>query len=507
MTTPLLLRNSNVTVASVSIVFFLLSLWGVLNHELWLDEAHHYVLARDSVSFKDLLQNTRYEGHPIVWNLILYCLTRCTTDPIWMQVVHIFISTLSIVVFLKKAPFSWGFKLLFIFGYFMFFEYNILSRNYSLGILFTFLAMSLYPKRNSKFLSIAILLGIAANSHAIFLILAASIMAFITIERFTKRAHFVSKYAWLGILLFGLLTALSLIQIIPPSDTSFFERSESLSAMDAIAKGMSPLFKSLFYFPDVTLHSFWNSHILVNYNKSIASVFALVSLGIPFVLFYKNKGLLLYMYFGIIATAGLIILIQMNAARYYGVLFLLLITALWFDRYANTSSYRDIKLFNKLKPILVYTILSLHFISGVFAFSKEISTPFTTSKQTAAYLVQKNLISKKIVTTACNGTALSSYIKKPIFFTSTGQYQSFCLFNQPQSQQSQKPDAVLTVLKKFLKTNKESFIFITHSPFLDAGLHHTGSQQHKGLLIQFITKFDGSIIKKGNHYMYAISAI
>lgn len=36
--------------------FFILSLIGVLYHEVWLDEAHHFLLARDSSSFYELMQ-------------------------------------------------------------------------------------------------------------------------------------------------------------------------------------------------------------------------------------------------------------------------------------------------------------------------------------------------------------------------------------------------------------------------------------------------------------------
>ncbi len=526
-------QSFNYTVYTLTVLFFLLSLWGISNHELWLDEAHHYLLARDSISFQDLLKNTRYEGHPIVWNLALYWITRITTDPIWMQVFHVSIMTLSVGIFLKKAPFSWIFKLLFIFGYFIFFEYNVLSRNYSLGILFIFLACSLYDKRRSMFIGIATLLGVACNSHAIFVILASSIMAMITLERLTIKKFCISRNVRIGILIFIGLALISLLQIIPPSDTSFFERGENISLFQKISKSMSPFFKSIFLLPDVTIDSFWNSHILVNYSKSIAAVLAIASLSIPYILFYKNRSLLIYMYFGIFATAGFFFITMMNAARYYGILYLFLITALWFEKYTTSNNSVNAfakrseaevyaehsrntrakkKLFSipenilkKIRPALIYSILGLHFISGMYAFTMDISKPFTTAKQTADYLRENNLINKIIATKACNGTALSTYIGKPVYFTRTESFESYCTFNRSSTKQEHGTIEVIASLQKLLKNNKESIIFITYEPFFNTHQNKEWTHYNEAIKIDFLTKFKGSILKKGNHYIYEIS--
>lgn len=512
-------QNSTYTVYGITVVFFVLSLWGIMHHELWLDEAHHYLLARDSASVKDLFINTRYEGHPITWNLILYWITRYTIDPIWMQVLHISIMTLTIGIFLKKAPFSLLFKFLFIFGYFMFYEYNILSRNYSLGILFVFLASSLYNKRNSKFIAIAVLLGLASNSHAIFLILASSIMAMITLERLISDKKYTSITTWIGIFIFGILILISVLQILPPSDTPFFDQAKNTMFLQKMPKSISPFFKSIFLIPDVTTTSFWNTNLLVNVSKPIAGIFSIASLAIPYLLFYKNKKLVFYMYFGIIVTGAFFYITALNAARYYGVLYLFLITALWFDTYTTSSDtiYAFAKakktilpfsenVLKKLKPRLIYAILGLHFVVGIYAFVIDITTPFTTAKQTALYLKDNHNLEKVIATKACNGTALSAYMGKSVFFTKTSGYHSYCTFNRPSIQFEQDDHQLLKTIKLLIKTEATSIIFVTHEPFFEATENNTWVVPNKGLEIVFLEKFDGSIIKKGNHYIYEISS-
>jgi hypothetical protein len=511
-------QHSNYAVYGITVLFFALSLWGVTRHELWLDEAHHYLLARDSSSLLDLFINTRYEGHPIGWNLILYGITRISINPIWMQVFHISIMTLTVGIFLKKAPFSWTFKLLFIFGYFMFYEYNILSRNYNLGILFIFLACSFYHQRAVKFIGITTLLGIACNSHAIFLILAGALMAMITLERLTTKELRASKSTWIGILVFGVLALISLLQILPPSDTSFFDQGESISFLEKIPKSISPFFKGIFIMPDVTIPSFWNSHILVNFSKPIAGIVAIGSLAVPYLLFYKNRSLVIYMYVGIFVTGLFFYITLLNAARYYGILYLFLITALWMEKSAfanlpsrSTRAKKIVALLSentlkKIRPVLIYSILGLHFTAGIYAFPMDLSRPFTTAKQTAQYLKESNFQDKTIATKACNGTALSAYTGKSAYFTKTASFESYCTFNRPSLQFKQGTIETIASIKQLLKTSKESIIFITHEPFFDATQNKEWILHNEGVRIVSLNQFKGSIINKGNHYVYEISA-
>lgn len=158
---------SPVFLFSLSVIFFGFSIIGILNHELWLDEMHHWLLGKDSASLIDLWKNTRYEGHPILWNLFLYYLSRFTSNPLWMQLLHISITTAAVVVFLLFSPFSKTFKTIFIFGYFPLYEYNVLSRNYSVGVLLLFICCSLYHQRKAHYVLLSIFLSLAANTSTL----------------------------------------------------------------------------------------------------------------------------------------------------------------------------------------------------------------------------------------------------------------------------------------------------------------------------------------------------
>jgi hypothetical protein len=134
--------NKNLDVKTTLLItslFFGVSFIGIYFHELWMDESHHFLLGRDSNSLSDLYKNTRYDGHPILWNYLLHIITRFSANPFYIQLLHIVISSSIAYIFLKKTPFKLWFKIAFLLSYFMLYEYTIISRNYNLGVLFLFL--------------------------------------------------------------------------------------------------------------------------------------------------------------------------------------------------------------------------------------------------------------------------------------------------------------------------------------------------------------------------------
>jgi hypothetical protein len=277
-----------------SFIFLVLGIIGILHHEFWLDEAHHWLLSRDSTSISNLITNTRYQGHPILWNLLLFFITRFSLNPFWMQLLHVVIATSVIFVFLRKAPFSRLFKILFIFGYLMLYEYTVVSRNYMLGILPLFLACSLYPNRKEKFVLLATFLALASNVHAIWLVISASFFLMLILENILNKQGKLPHKMWLGILIFTLGALLAVIQIIPPSDTLYFDKHEHSTVLERIAPGLISFYRGIVLLPDFRTLSFWNTNILVNISRPLAAFIAAIALIIPYILFNKNRLRLLY---------------------------------------------------------------------------------------------------------------------------------------------------------------------------------------------------------------------
>ena len=147
MYNPAITQNNKTAVASALtnpvlwIVFtgyILLLGWTGAHHELWGDEIHSWNIARASTSFSSLLENVRYEGHPPAWHTLLWFISRCTDNLVYVQVAHELIAALVVFILLFFSPLPLIAKMLIPFGYYFLFEYAVLDRDYSIGVLAAF---------------------------------------------------------------------------------------------------------------------------------------------------------------------------------------------------------------------------------------------------------------------------------------------------------------------------------------------------------------------------------
>ena len=136
--------------AAITIIYFVVILSGILQHELWLDEAHHFLLSAYSNSIAELLFNARYDGHPVLWDALVYVMCRFSSNPLYMQLLNVLLCCMAVWLFIRHAPFSLLFKILSISGYYFIYEYSLISRNYALSCLCLFAALGLYAGRKQQ---------------------------------------------------------------------------------------------------------------------------------------------------------------------------------------------------------------------------------------------------------------------------------------------------------------------------------------------------------------------
>src|SRR5258708_2333734 len=91
--------------AAVTLAFAVLGGIGLARHEMWRDEIQAWLIPAGSASLGELIHNLRYEGHPALWHILLWIVTRVTTRPEAMQVLHLAISAAAVFLFARNAPF------------------------------------------------------------------------------------------------------------------------------------------------------------------------------------------------------------------------------------------------------------------------------------------------------------------------------------------------------------------------------------------------------------------
>lgn len=178
------------------------------SHEMWRDELQAWLLARDSGSLAELWRNTRYEGHPVLWHLMLFALARLDAPLAAMQVLHWAIATAAAALLLHRAPFPFAARLAVVFSYLPFFEYGVIARNYAVTVLGLLLFAALLAR--SRPWPAAGAAAMAANASPMGMVLAPA-LALALSARERRRALGPAALVVTGL-------AVSVLQCLPPPD-------------------------------------------------------------------------------------------------------------------------------------------------------------------------------------------------------------------------------------------------------------------------------------------------
>lgn len=149
----------------IVISLLLPSVWLIRHHTPWMDEAQSWLLVRDQ-SFSELFSNLHYEGHPLVWYLLLFPFVKFGFPYITEMVVHQIFHGIFVIIFYFKAPFNRPAKIGMLLGYFFLFEYGSIARSYIMFTLFITIALVVYENRFKKHtLLYSLMLFLTVNTH------------------------------------------------------------------------------------------------------------------------------------------------------------------------------------------------------------------------------------------------------------------------------------------------------------------------------------------------------
>jgi hypothetical protein len=139
-----------------------LLVWAVPHHEPWADEAQAWQIAR-TLPLSQIFPLLSYEGHPGLWYLCLWVLSRLQVGYAGMRWMAAGIALLGVAVLVTASPFPRFIKLLLPFTFYLAFQYAIVARSYVLVPLLLFLCAYFWPQRLQRPLTIALCLGLLAN--------------------------------------------------------------------------------------------------------------------------------------------------------------------------------------------------------------------------------------------------------------------------------------------------------------------------------------------------------
>ncbi|MDP9194196.1 MAG: hypothetical protein M3P06_21075 [Acidobacteriota bacterium] len=195
--------------------------YGIFVHEPWLDEAHSWLLARDTSMIDLLTTYLRYEGHPPLWYAIINVLTTLNLPYVMLNVTAAVIVAIGVVLLYRLDGVPLMVKVLLPFTYFIAYQYGIVARSYVLIFPLLLAIIHQYPRRSERIWTFTALLLLLCNVSVHALMIAAALTLLYIIDVWRGRQVIVQgalrrQLTALGVLI---LNGIALVAILwPPRD-------------------------------------------------------------------------------------------------------------------------------------------------------------------------------------------------------------------------------------------------------------------------------------------------
>ena len=377
----------------------------IWTHVPWADELQATALARESHTLSDWYWNFRYEGHAPLWHLLLKIPLAFTNDPTGLKIVQSLAVLCSAALLHLRAPFSPGAKFLLSLNYFLFFEYGVIARDYSLTVLFFFGALA-FRRQPVTWLCIALLPQGGLQS-----VMLAGICGLIVLRE--------QGWKWWGVLVAACGVVVALVWMRPAED---FESLNTLRLatplFNRIARAVYLTGSTLLpvdYDLGLTGWEVARQPLLVAVAGLVGPVYTVRRIA------RKDRLLSFLTALFILANVFLATTIYTLSARHFGLWIILTIGMFWVaPQKAETSG--------SLIPLWVVVLA----LSGMGASLRQTTAPFSTTVQTAAALREADGLRTLIIPAfALLGADVNGILRIPTYDMAGECLQSFVRWRRP----------------------------------------------------------------------------
>lgn len=427
-------------------------------HEPWRDELQAWLLARDSGSFLDLWRNSRYEGHPLLWHVLLFPLTRWVGHPAAMQVLHWAIAVATAATLVRWAPFPLLVRAAAVFSYFPLFEYGAVSRNYALTVLGLWLAVAALSRGRPVAAAGASVL--AANASPMGAVLQVGFGAAVLLLCPSRRQRALAG----GVLAAGM--ALAAWQIVPAPDYEHARDWEwSWDAPRAlwVARGFA---RALLPVQQPGVH-FWESSSLfplaadwMEAPRGLARALGVLAvvLGAVAWLVRRSPAALAMWVVGTVSLLAFAYVKFPGAVRHHGFLWVLLVAVVWLAVARGEAAKRP-------AVGMLVLFLAAGVAGGMTAAWYDLKAPFSGARCAADHIVRAGLAGLPVVggvDYAASGVA-AYHPRGRVYYPARGEWGSFILWDFKRLPQEALTPA-LAVEAGRVTDEGQGFVVLLNSP-------------------------------------------
>ena len=470
----------------------------ILRHEMWRDELQAWTLTRSSTGLRDLLHNLRFEGHPALWYLLLYPLTRWFDGPEAMQALQYAIAVATMTVIVYRAPFTLLQKGMVAFGYFLVFEYGTLSRSYALGVLLLVVACAVAARSPRNVPLVGLLLGLVALTSAFGAILAVAVGGGLLVDELARRrsddpraASPQSLAIGAAVALGGLLVAYA--QSIPPENAGEYRGWRTDLDAGEMGSTIASVWRAFVPIPHLE-REFWNTNVLDG-RVTIAAILSLGLIGLVAATLRAKPGALVAWGLGL---GGILVFLYAKigysaSGRHYGHIFLLLLAVSWLaPSMATTGEDRGGRARPaELRAVVLTVVLVMHLFAGAFAVALDWTTPFSDGRAVARYLQTNGLDAAVIIGYPdTSASTVAGYLQRQVYYPQGGRFGSYVIWD---TDRSGRPRPLADVIADVLRPSGPTVLVLRTAPLDDLPPD-----------LRLLATFDDGIVADEHYWLYEV---
>ena len=453
-------------------------------HEPWKDETQAWRLAIDSDGLRQLARNARYEGHPLLFHVMMQALGHVSRSWWALATMHVIIAALAAWLVLRYAPFTRAQKVLLVFSYWMAYEYAVVVRPYGLGVMFAFAACVAWTAWRRRTGWATLFLVLLANTSPMGTLLAMVLALAFAVDwawpdegrpRPSRRSLLVGGFAALVATVVVLSVAAA--QIKPPADASY--KGEPRVVKAGISKwdlGAAPTTELRALVPVVRASAdgvHWNIWLLRPESRAALAILLVASLAAIalgcIVASRRRMALLLF----VVGTSGYLIFFGFllpGAAHHHGHLFVVWVLSAWLAWGGAPSRWppalqRLSERFEPERSRVLTLSLVLPVVATLEVAGGDLVGPFADSRHVADFIRSRGLADATIVASSrSEAQAVAAFLDRPILFPFEGRKRTFVVWGgaSPYRGMMQAQDSVVTQL-----LTRECEVVVLSSPSRD----------------------------------------
>jgi hypothetical protein len=505
--------------------YLIVAVVAIVHHEMWRDEYQTWLVVSQSHSILDLWNNSQYEGHALLWHFILFIITQFTQNPLSMQLVHVALAASAILIMAVFSPFTRFQKILLSFGYFLLYEYAVISRYYVLTVLLLFVALSLFHNSKRKPIVFAIVLFLLANTSIFGVVFSVLLMVLVVHQFITGQQGDKSLIAgnWRTLVATGIFisgVSFSLYSIQRGAQTTFAQTSflwQGGLNSKRLVFTISEILAALVPIPNTFQPDFWNKSIVFDLSWEMRVILAICIIGFFFWSFQKNRSVLFFWGSGVLTIGMLVYRLLIPAIRYGGHIYLLLVASLWLNNLLSDRS--GIPRLKKVKRTLqssesffFQSILLLQVIAGCIACYLDLRYPFSNCDKAGRYLAREEISHQCLYGSPdFIVSPLTAFVHRPIYYPERDSVGTYIISDNKRKQFPPMWEVVEKATNLIHKTCDSMLLILSDSiSYVQNNriLEIVDQQPHIDVYLKLLQKFNTPcIVLDETYYIYQLSCV